>query len=166
MVCLITLSLIFHFPSGKSSLFVGCKKAYLLYRPGEGGAPAGPAPVEVAVPGPSTAPCIGSVWAHSASSAPGREGKEMEAGSYSSSKGGEGSASSNSLTALGSYATGGGKGRDVGNGGGNMGRLTDAPVSSSATGGSEGEAASSREVLLSCGNSIVFFGEDGKPIKR
>ena len=48
--------------TGKNGLFVGCKKAYLMYRPGEGGtaaSAAGPPPVEVAAPGPASTPSIG-----------------------------------------------------------------------------------------------------------
>ena len=150
----LTLSLDANFHAGKSSLFVGCKKVYLLYRPAEGGTLAWPAPMEIAVPGPSTTPSIGTVWTGSAGQ------QQMGSGGRSSSARG----SNASLSTVDSSAVGGSglaPSRRVGGGEGHGASSTTAADSELSV-----PAAAAVEVLLACGNSVVFFGEDGKPIKK
>ena len=147
----LTLSLDANFHAGKSSLFVGCKKVYLLYRPAEGGTLAWPAPMEIAVPGPSTTPSIGTVWMGSAGQ------QQMGSGGSSASARG----SNASLSTVDSSAVGGSglvPPLRVGGGGASSTTAADSELSVPAT--------AAVEVLLACGNSVVFFGEDGKPIKK
>ena len=193
--------------SGKGSLFVGCKKSYLLYRPGEGGTAAGPPPVEVAQAGPSATPCIALLPSlppltlasltlpHSGTpplpppSPPPPPAPEPAAGENDDS----GAISDMGLTWSG--MAGGvrplktGKSTGGGSGGGsksssntNLSGLDTvgtpravsgvSPVSgpgaaaAAASAVIAGSDCSGVEVLLACGNSVLFVGEDGKPIRK
>ena len=149
-----------------------------MYRPGEGGtaaSTAGPPPVEVAAPGPASTPSIGitrtpftpptlSTGSGGALNGSGRGGSQAGSSASltgldpattttaaaavtgSSGQGGGSSSSGSGLNGLDATAVGGASAPAEGVGGDNDGVIV--------------------EVLLACGNSVMFFGEDGKPLKK
>ncbi|GAX76818.1 hypothetical protein CEUSTIGMA_g4264.t1 [Chlamydomonas eustigma] len=122
--------------AGRRSLFVGCKKTYLLQQLGDNGTLIGLLPVEIASSGATSSgaaasPCM-------ASTAPAIM------------------AAASTVEAISRDAVGKAENAAV------------LPVLESGSSGSHGTSpeSSGREVLIACGSSVFFFGEDGKPSKK
>ena len=149
-----------------------------MYRPGEGGtaaSTAGPPPIEVAAPGPASTPSIGitrtpftpptlSTGSGGALNGSGRGGSQ--AGSSASLTGLDPATTTTAAAVTGASGEGGGS-SSSGSGLNGLDATAAGGASAPAEGGGGGDSDGVIvEVLLACGNSVMFFGEDGKPLKK